>query len=74
MESENLQPRILAPIPALARGLALSIKPDAKAAALRRLGVAFDLANGVMGMFADGVGTRQAQRTGNLRPTCVHVA
>jgi putative iron-dependent peroxidase len=51
MESENMQPRILAPIPALARGLSFSIRPDAKpAAALRRLGAAFDPAKGVVGI------------------------
>ena len=51
MLSTSTQPRILAQIPALARGLSFSITPDAKpAAALRRLGAAFDPAKGVVGI------------------------
>ncbi|MDE2358833.1 MAG: Dyp-type peroxidase, partial [Betaproteobacteria bacterium] len=51
MLSKSVQPRIMAPIPALARGLSFSIRPDAKpAAALRRLGAAFDPAEGVVGI------------------------
>lgn len=51
MQGNRTQPRILAPIPALARGLSFSLRPDARAAAaLRGLAAAFDLAQGVVGI------------------------
>lgn len=51
MASSKTQPRILAPVPALARGLSFSIRPDVRPGdALRRLGAGFDLAQGVIGI------------------------
>lgn len=51
MHPDRTQQRILAPVPALARGLSFSIRPGtAPAAALRRLAAGFDLAQGVVGI------------------------